>query len=724
MKKAISVLALLGLLPVASGCGLAPAAETAAAGESRPGYFADYTELPDELIISSAQIELDDGTYLAGEGIEGKPVHGVYRDGEFEQFQVPADAEYFYAACESEGHIALLCGQRPVPIYKWLSEKLAGQTGEEESRSIKIVGCSRSGEILYEFPLSGEQMEQGADFFAMEYLEGCFYLLGPYHFLQLDSQGNLLNHIELYSSFLEGDSTGVYISMCRAGDEIFLCTRGHGVPCSELALSSGAALMRLDRELFIFEPVFQDGDMYPLGTGTDAAGKLLLFDREALYSLPEPGAELSRLLKWSEAGLYSISFTGICAAGDSQLMLKGNRADRLLRLSYGERSDERTELRLGCEEMSGTLARLVEEFNLVNDKYYVTVELLKKSDLSKVKLITGDRPDIYFFYNNAFLNGVNKSTIFEDLKPWLDKSAEEGQEMITASLREALEENGGQYSLPFDYMIWTMCTPMNIQGTEKMSMSELINEVRSRDGEKSLFQPGYTRSDLWEWICELSVEAFTDSRSGSCMFDSPEYIELMEACMLLPSDSPQEFSYDVLIQVEQVGSILRVNAFDQQYGENYIFTGCPTGGLSSGSAFEINQSFAMDAAGSRKEGVWEFFEFICSPNIINLKDISGGMRLPASDRQLEYLIAQASGEGFMYYGSSDISHEPVKISEYSARQLRALVDRTDTVMNKYPDIVEIMELEAMKYFDGQRSAEEAAAVTQSRAGIAMAERYG
>ena len=43
--------------------------------------------------------------------------------------------------------------------------------------------------------------------------------------------------------------------------------------------------------------------------------------------------------------------------------------------------------------------------------------------------------------------------------------------------------------------------------------------------EKSNFQPGYTRSDLWEWICELSVEAFTDSRSGSCMFDSPEYIE-------------------------------------------------------------------------------------------------------------------------------------------------------------------------------------------------------
>lgn len=78
----------------------------------------------------------------------------------------------------------------------------------------------------------------------------------------------------------------------------------------------------------------------------------------------------------------------------------------------------------------------------------------------------------------------------------------------------------------------------------------------------------------------------------------------------------------------------------------------------------------------------------------------------------------------MMYRSFDSSYVPLQLSRYSVQQLRSLIERTDTVLNAYPDIIEIMVQESEKYFAGERSAEETAAATQSRASIAAAEKYG
>jgi len=722
MRKIVVVLSAICLLLSFTGCGKTEISGVPEETTADPGYYLDYEALPEEMVISRAQLPTGKGLYLAGDGAHGKPVHGIYDGDEFSLFSLPEDVEHIYAACMKNQEIAVLAGEKPVPINLWLMGKMENPENADEFCSLEILGYSMAGELLYRLPLVGQNVSQGASFFAMEYLGDNFYLMSPYHFLQLGPDGIELNSFEIYSAVLETNAPGQFVSMCRAGDELYVCTYGdsYDPAYTEIGMCSGAYLSRVNGEDFSLEQLCNSLEIYPLGLGLDEAGNILMFDSEALYNLGQDGRAESSILKWADIKIYSVPFTGIVAAGNGSYILRDNETDMLSFLNCGEQVETRTELRLQCEQESSILVVLVERFNSLNDQYYITIEKVKNKTATRAEIIKGNLTDIYFFYGSDFLGGVNKENIFEDLTPYMGKS---GGLYIVPSLQAAIEENGKVFYLPFDYLIWTMRSLSQIPNTAAMGMEELVELLEEENPDRNVFQLGQSRSGMWKWLCNLSVEAFIDRENGTTDFDSREYVELLESCMALP-ETPQDFDQYALLTVEQVGNILRMTGIEGLYGDQYSLSGCPTGGLSSGSCFEIMQSFAMSAESKNKEGVLEFFRFILSPNIIDLKDLTAIMCLPASEKQLTYLLEMAEGEGYMMYRSFDSSYLTLHLSEYSVQQLRNLIDRTDTVMDAYPDLIEIMVQESEKYFAGERNAEETAAATQSRANIAVAEKYG
>ncbi len=722
MRKTVAILSVICLLLLFAGCGKAEspeAPEETAAGDS---YYVEHEALPEEMVISRAQLPTEEGLYLAGDSPQGKAVHGIYERDGFSLFSLPEEVEHIYAACMKNQEIAVLAGEKPVAVNLWLMDEMKGPENTDEICSLEILGYSMAGELLYRLPLAGQNVSQGAEFFAMEYLGDSFYLMSPYHFLQIGSDGSEVNGFEIYSDLIESSAPGQFVSMCRAGDELYVCTYGdsYDPAYTEMAMCSGACLSRVKGTDFSLEQIYASREIYPLGVGLDEAGKILLFDSEALYNLGQGGGAEISILNWADIKLYSVPFTGIAAVGKGSYILSSNESDILSFLNYGERAETRTELRLRCEQESPSLKVLVERFNYLNDQYYITIEKTKNNAAARAEIIKGDQADIYFFYGNDFLGGVNKENIFEDLAPYMGKS---GELSIIPSLQAAIEEKGKVFYLPFDYIIWTMRSLAQIPDTGAMSMEELVEQLEEENPDRNIFQLGWDREGMWKWLCDLSVEAFVDREKGSTNFDSREYVELLESCMALP-ETPQDFDQYALLTVEQVGNIMRMTGIEGIYGEQYSLSGCPTGGLSSGSCFEIMQSFAMSAESKNKEGVLEFFRFILSPNIIDLRDLTESMCLPASEKQLDYLLEKAGGEGYMMYRSFDSSYMPLQLSRYSVQQLRSLIERTDTVLNAYPDIIEIMVQESEKYFAGERSAEETAAATQSRASIAAAEKYG
>lgn len=205
-----------------------------------------------------------------------------------------------------------------------------------------------------------------------------------------------------------------------------MCTYGdsYDPAYTEMAMCSGACLSRVNGADFSLEQIYASREIYPLGVGLDEAGKLLLFDSEALYNLGQDGGAESSILNWADIKLYSVPFTGIAAVGKGSYILSSNESDILSFLNYGERAETRTELRLRCEQESPSLKVLVERFNYLNDQYYITIEKTKNNAAARAEIIKGDQADIYFFYGNDFLGGVNKENIFEDLAPYMGKSGE------------------------------------------------------------------------------------------------------------------------------------------------------------------------------------------------------------------------------------------------------------------------------------------------------------
>ena len=84
MNKKIACILLLSMLCSLAGCAKRDKEENIrASGDviqqagAGSGYHLSYTALPEEFAYSSVQTKLNDGIYLAGEGLDGKAIHGT-----------------------------------------------------------------------------------------------------------------------------------------------------------------------------------------------------------------------------------------------------------------------------------------------------------------------------------------------------------------------------------------------------------------------------------------------------------------------------------------------------------------------------------------------------------------------------------------------------------------------------------------------------------------------
>ena len=725
LMKRFFLIAIAFILLFTSAC-MGPNDASNLVDEPAQGYRLFSSALPETFVSCSVQLYSSHGTYMAGKNPNGKIVHGLYENEVFQEFPLDFETKYVYAACETESGITVLCGEKPLSVFDWLSQHLENPDAKEKLCSLSLLVYNWEGKEIQHIELAGENLEIGADFFSMCYLNGKYYLLSAYQLVQLDINTNTQKGINLYKNILGNDAQGVFVGLATKDDDIYVCTShsNDGTPRTELGFFGGMSIAKLDENNFSFQLVFQRDDFYPLGMGTDCHNNILLFDDVGLYTVLPNEADMKAVFSWSEAGIYSISYNGVSSHTDKQFNFSGREMNSCVNISYADVDDKRTELILLCQDITASLASLVEEYNLSSKEYYITLIASSYNNLEQVKLMSGETPDMFFFTEQQFFNDINPKKLFEDLTPRINSEASSGGSMLTKSVQNALTRDGALYVLPFDYLIWTMRTPLKIGDTEDYSMTELVSQLKEYDSAANIFQPAWSRDALWDWLSGLCVEAFVDAPSGTCSFNSAQYIELLQACTLLPENSLGEWDENVLLSVEQVGTLLRVNAFDRLYGENYRFVGCPTAGLSSGSAFDIQSCFAMSCSGDYKEGVWDFFCFVMSPSVINLRDVSEHLCIPASQAQLNAIINAALNDGYDMYNSYNKDYKSITISDYSAQQLISLINRTETVLNNYPELLNIMRTEAEKFFSGEKTAEEVAFSTQSRASIFMVEQFG
>ena len=241
-------------------------------------------------------------------------------------------------------------------------------------------------------------------------------------------------------------------------------------------------------------------------------------------------------------------------------------------------------------------------------------------------ITTNNIPDIIALSTEMpYQNYANKG-LFADLYPLIDADTEIKREDMYQNLLAALSIGGQLYQFAPDFRITTLVGKSSIVGeNDGWTMDEMMTAVSSMEDGKDPFWGEMTRENFLRNVCTMARNQFIDKESGTCSFNSEEFIKILKFAATLPeksiwetinwdevdnswyTDRDYRFRADNAILMEyNFGSYTdfwRMQA--GTFGADISLVGYPNENR-IGSAIIPSQAFAISAQSQCKEGAWAF----------------------------------------------------------------------------------------------------------------------
>lgn len=628
------------------------------------------TELPGGLASLASACAAENGVYLAGAGADGAPMLGIWADGVYE----PLDLSDGITEIES--------------VFFGDALSVLARAGD----AIQILHYEDSGVLTTE--LNGDLSALGKDLYYAEF-GGMAYVMDSNTIAEV-KDGQLTRGMEAEAAYL------LFTAMQAAQDGLYI------VQFSGLDLTT--QLLKLNAETFALEPADVGGvGIYGLGTTADG---------DVLVSCTSDGREFvktadeAELFDWSEPGIVSPGYTNLYELGDGSWLLF-YRGQTSLELLEEKLLPPKTTLTLLTDLPRAELYTIVNDFNRTSEEYRVEVIQFGEdgltAELLRTQLIAGEGPDIFAFYDRSSLADLGANS-FEDLLVYLDADAEYGRDTLAPELLGAMCAQDKLDWLPYSFGISTFTAPSAYLSEPGFSFDE-AKQAAAKAG-LPLFPGWMTRDILWGWMSDFAVGQYMDLETGTCSFDSEDYISLLEECAAAASEfgSDSAALYNSLLQFELLQNLIRVSTISDNYGGAYAFVGVPNE-TTNGSMFSPDLCFAISSTSGNKDAAWQLVRSCLSDEHQQMNLTS----FPASASVLDAMIDDAVENGVHYY---EYEYE---LDEADAAKLRGLISETQTAQDAYPAVLNIMAEDAAQFFAGQITAEQAAVYTQNRVSTWLAE---
>lgn len=628
------------------------------------------TELPGGLASLASACAAENGVYLAGAGADGAPMLGLWAYGVYE----PLDLSDGITEIES--------------VFFGDALSVLARAGD----AIQILHYEDGGVLTTE--LNGDLSALGKDLYYAEF-GGTAYVMDSNTIAEV-KDGQLTRGMEAEAAYL------LFTAMQAAQDGLYI------VQFSGLDLTT--QLLKLNADTFALEPADVGGvGIYGLGTTADG---------DVLVSCTSDGREFVKtadeadLFDWSEPGIVSPGYTNLYELGDGSWLLF-YRGQTSLELLEEKLLPPKTTLTLLTDYPRAELYTIVNDFNRTSEGYRVEVQLLGDggltAELLRTQLIAGEGPDIFAFYDRSSLADLGANS-FEDLLVYLDADAEYGRDTLAPELLGAMCAQDKLDWLPYSFGISTFTAPSAYLSEPGFSFDE-AKQAAAKAG-LPLFPGWMTRDILWGWMSDFAVGQYMDLETGTCSFDSEDYISLLEECAAAAAEfgSDSAALYNSLLQFELLQNLIRVSTISDNYGGAYAFVGVPNE-TTNGSMFSPDLCFAISSTSGNKDAAWQLVRSCLSDEHQQMNLTS----FPASASVLDAMINDAVKNGVHYY---EYEYE---LDEADAAKLRGLISETQTVQDAYPAVLNIMAEDAAQFFAGQITAEQAAVYTQNRVSTWLAE---
>jgi hypothetical protein len=374
--------------------------------------------------------------------------------------------------------------------------------------------------------------------------------------------------------------------------------------------------------------------------------------------------------------------------------------------------------------------------------------------------MSGEGADIYAMDVIHLHKYVDSGTL-ENLQGYMDADPYFNREDYRRNVIEALSYKGGLWFLPmsysFNYYSYdSKLVPSSVPSAEgfgagrALSAQEIINlGISLYNGRNKIFN-GYAYDmygfGIFSQLLDESIKSFLDIEGKRANFADGGFSSLMESVKRYVDEGyiyrgiTSETDIEKLMQeIMETGTERPLFLFNSYYslipqfqrasgiqpsfssgeGDDDEIAGIQA--LSDGGVpFTNNQSFAINSQSKNKALAWAFIKFLLSEEMQLSTRMYGGFPLNNRARE-EKTRLLFTGAFFGMNIEADLNDRQRKgIADYQAAVER-LSDSINTFVIKDTIIAEMINSETRYYFDGSRTAQEAARVLQNKVDLYLNE---
>ncbi|MDE6764465.1 MAG: extracellular solute-binding protein [Oscillospiraceae bacterium] len=401
--------------------------------------------------------------------------------------------------------------------------------------------------------------------------------------------------------------------------------------------------------------------------------------------------------------------------------------------------------------------KAVVDFNRASSEYQVEVTEYSKEypddPLTRFNndIIAGKLPDLILLSPSMPVDSYISKGLLADLYEFMDKDETIDRSDCLESVLKAYETNGGLYELVPGFSVTTLVGKTSLVGsTPGWTVDEFI-QLADANPDKYIIGDEHklslTQAEFFSAAVNGCYENFINRETGECSFDSDEFIKLMEFSNRFPKEVDREQLYanssnywndyykacrdgGVLLIVYHLRSFGSIRELEKLcFANSVTFKGYP-GAAGNGAVFDLRTEIAVTSKASEPDGAWEFVKYLLSDEYQrrytaeDSEEESG--QFPIKKSVFEELARKAMERP--YYENDDGIRVYYEKTQWNGSYTVSIGVNTDSDNKKVTDFINSVENirrydqqinsiindEASAYFDGKKSAEEAAAVIRNR----------
>ena len=387
------------------------------------------------------------------------------------------------------------------------------------------------------------------------------------------------------------------------------------------------------------------------------------------------------------------------------------------------------------------LKKAVDHFNANNTEYLAEIrnygDAASPDALNQLnaEIKVGDMPDMLATYGIPENSYAQKGLLL-DLYQWYDR------EQFFAGPLSSMETDGKLYSVSSSFEVFSFYGLESVLGNaEGYSLDDVYRAWESIDTGENAFIPQFNGANTFLVISALRMDEWVDTATGICLFESPEFLSLLEFCRKLPAEAvvtPSEAAAQGMLTFRanalcvknrdallgwvfvagEAGSVVSqyADAISLLEGERIVNVGIP--GISPAAAGCIGElPIAVSARSGCPEGARAFLDSLWDLEYIQVHE--GEMRsIPLKRSVLEEHIRNNTftDENGEEYAKFSVGPTTMPCSDAVIDGFLDLVESASIPMspNSLTTADPIILEEALAFFSGTQGAQETAANIQTR----------